>query len=240
MSLDAQAADAAPRIVKAQAVGPLGTPVAFNYADLRRACDDHLNEVRERSRRLIGDAAGEAERIRRGAAEAGRKQGYEDGLKAAEAAVAARVDRLASERLASHLETLLPAIRRLTDELRLEKDRCLARWEADAIRLAVAVAEKLLRRSIAADPAVADRLIGETLRLAAGVPQLTIKLSPADRERLGGAVASLVGAVGKFGSADVVADPSITPGGCVAETRYGRIDGRLETQLERIASELIG
>jgi flagellar assembly protein FliH len=240
MPLDAQAADAAPRIVKAQAAGPLGTPVAFNYSDLRLACDIHLSDVREQSRRLVGDAAGEAEAIRRSAAEAGRKQGYEDGLRTAEAAVAARVDRLAAERLASHLETLLPAIHRLTDELRLEKDRCLARWEGDAIRLAIAVAEKLLHRSISTDPAAADRLIGETLRLAAGVPQLTIKLSPIDRERLGDSVESLVGAAGKFGAAEVVADKSITPGGCVVETRHGRIDGRLETQLERIASELIG
>lgn len=240
MPLEDQVADVAPRIVKAHVAGPLGTPVAFNYADLRRACDDHLNDVRERSRRLVGDAAGEAERIRREAAEAGRKQGYEDGLRAGEAAVATRVERLASERLAGHLETLLPAIGRLTDELRLEKDRCLARWEEDAIRLAVAIAEKLLQRSIAADAAAADRLIAETLRLAAGVPHLTVKLSPMDHERLGDSVGSISGAVGKFGSAEVVADPSVTPGGCVVESRHGRIDGRLETQLERIASELIG
>jgi len=233
-------ATASPRVVKAHAAGPLGAPASFNLADLRQACDDHLGRVEERSRRLIGDATGEADRIRREAAEAGRRDGYRDGLKAAEAEVAGRVDRLAAERCAAQVETVLPAIRGLGDDLRAEQQRWFARWEVEAVRLAVAIAEKILRRSIAADPTTADRPIGETLRLAAGAPQLTVRLSPTDHERLGGSVATLAEAVGRLGETEVVADPSVTAGGCLIETRHGRVDGRLETQLERIASELTG
>jgi flagellar assembly protein FliH len=233
-------ADASPRIVKAPEASGLGLPVAFNFSDLRRACDDHLTAVAERSRRIVGDAAAESDRIRREAADAGRREGHQAGLKAAEAEVAARVERLAAERLGQQLETVLPAVRALADELRLERDRWIARWEADAVRLAVAISEKLLRRAVAADPAVADGLIAETLRLAAGSPKLTVRLAPLDHERLGGSVAVLAAAVGQLGETEVMADPSVGPGGCVVETRHGRIDGRLETQLERIASELAG
>ncbi len=240
MSREAPIADATPRVVKAGSAGPLGTPITFNFGDLRRACDDHLSDVRSRSGRLISDAASEAERIRREAAESGRRDGRRDGLKAAEAETSARVEQLVSERVAVAFETLSPAIERLTDEIRLRRDEWSSRWETEGIRLAVAIAEKLLHRSLRADPASADRLIAEAVRLAAGSPRITVKLSPADYARLGGTVATLAETIGKLGTTDVVADPSITPGGCVVETEHGRIDGRLETQLERIASELSG
>src|SRR3712207_5971879 len=99
MSVPAATAESSPRIVKAHAAGPLGTPITFNYSDLRLACDEHLADVREQSRRIVGDAAGEADRIRKEASEAGRRDGYRDGLKAAEAEVAGRVERLTAERL---------------------------------------------------------------------------------------------------------------------------------------------
>jgi flagellar assembly protein FliH len=233
-------AEAAPKIVKGPEASGLGTPVAFNFSDLRRACDDHLTAVAEKSRRIVQDATTDSDRIRRESAEAGRRDGYRDGLKAAEAEVAGRVERLAAERLAQQLETVLPAIRSVADELRLERDRWAARWEAEGVRLAVAISEKLLRRSMAADPGLADGLIAETLRLAAGAPKLTVRLSPTDHDRLGGSVAALAAAVGQLGETEVVADPAVGVGGCVVETRHGRIDGRLETQLERIAGELIG
>lgn len=233
-------AEAAPKIVKGPEASGLGTPVAFNFSDLRRACDDHLNVVAEKSRRIVQDATSDSDRIRREAAEAGRRDGYRDGLKAAEVEVTARAERLAAERLAQQVETVLPAIRSLAEELQLARDRWVVRWEAEAVGLAVAIAEKLLRRSIDADPGLANGLIVETLRLAAGAPRLTVRLSPVDHERLGGSVAALAAAVGQLGETEVAVDPAVAVGGCVVETRHGRVDGRLETQLERIAGELIG
>ena len=41
------------------------------------------------------------------------------------------------------------------------------------------------------------------------------------------------------GEAELVYDETITPGGCQIETQHGAIDARMETQLERIASELL-
>src|SRR3712207_2792684 len=95
------------RIVKAHAAQSLGAAVAFNYEDLRRACDAHLAEVRIQSRRLIEETGVEADRLRREASEAGRRDGYRDGLKAAEVELDARVERLAAERLEQQLETVL-------------------------------------------------------------------------------------------------------------------------------------
>lgn len=229
-----------PRIVKSHLANGFGTPIAFNYEDLRRACDEHLTGVRERSRQIISDTAEEARRLRDAASEAGRRDGYRDGLKSAEAEIEKRVEQRTAERLAEQLATVLPAVRQLGEQLQLERDRCVARWEGEAVRLAVAIAEKLLKRSLAVDPGAADRLIAETLRMAASSPELSVKLSPVDYERLGGSVTTLAEAIGRLGKTEVVADPAIDPGDSLVETRHGRVDGRLATMLQRIGDELTG
>jgi flagellar assembly protein FliH len=227
-----------PRIIKARAAEGIGTPVAFNYRDLEEACHEQFAVVQEQSQQLLARTQNEAERLRREAIEAGRKAGYQDGIKAAEAHVAERVERLATERLAQQLETVLPSVRHLAEQLVVEQKRWIARWEKDAVRLAVAIAEKLLRRTLAADPCAADGLIAETLRVAAGTPVVKVRLSPLDVERLGTNIEHLTATVGRLGEAQIVGDAKIPPGGCLVETPHGLIDGRLDTMLERIAAEL--
>lgn len=228
-----------PRIVKAKVADGLGTPIAFNFRDLVEQCDEHLAEVRQHSEQLLNATTAEAERLRKEATEAGRKAGYQAGLKAAEAEVAARVERLAAERLSHQIETTLPAIRQLAEHLSIEQERWIARWEREAIQLAVAISEKLLHRTLTIDPAAADAMIADTLRVAAGTTSLTVRLSPTDLDRLTGS-AALRDAMARFGNTAFVGDAKVAPGGCLVETRHGHIDGRLETLLGRIASELCG
>jgi flagellar assembly protein FliH len=227
-----------PRVIKARAAEGIGTPVAFNYKDLEVACHEQFAVVQEQSQQLLEHTQNEANRLRREALDAGRKAGYQDGIKSAETHIAERVDRLATERLAQQLETVLPAVRQLAEQLVREQERWIARWEHDAVRLAVAIAEKLLHRTLAADPSAADAIIAETLRVAAGTPVVKVRMSPLDVERLGANVERLNATVGRLGEAQIVADANISPGGCLIETQHGHIDGRLDTMLERIASEL--
>lgn len=228
------------KIVKAHAVDTIGTPQAFNYQDLKQACDEHLAAVREQSRRIITASAVEVEAAKKSAVEAGHKQGYQAGLKAAEADIAARVERLAAEKLTRQLETVLPAVRLLADRLNSDREQWLVHWEHNAVRLAVAIAEKLIRRTLSVDPTAADAMLSETLTLAAGSTQMTVRMSSVDLERLGSSVTSLRDAIERLGEVNFVADPTIAPGGCIVDTRYGRIDGRVDVMLERISAELIG
>ena len=50
-----------PRILKADALRGLGPRVAFNYEDLRRRCDEHIEQVRAQARDLLEAARREAE-----------------------------------------------------------------------------------------------------------------------------------------------------------------------------------
>ena len=101
------------------------------------------------------------------------------------------------------------------------------------------MAEKILRTKLAIDPDRGQQMILDALRKATGNARLRLRLNPDDLARLGDHAEDIVCSVGTAGEATLVEDSSISPGGCVIETRHGVIDARLETQLERIASELI-
>jgi type III secretion protein L len=134
-------------------------------------------------------------------------------------------------------EAYAEGLARGREEGRAEAAALLARAQAERAReregsstAAVALAVELAARIVgeaARDPAVAAR-VAEEARRAAGGARPTLRVNPED---LPAVEASLVGCA-------FIADPAISRGGCVVETEWGRLDARLETQLERLAAAL--
>ena len=56
---------------------------------------------------------------------------------------------------------------------------------------------------------------------------------------LGRQATEVVRALAACGEAEIVADNSLTRGGCLIETQHGQIDARIETVLDRIVAELL-
>ncbi len=227
------------RILKANDVRGLGSKIVFNYDDLQQRCDDHLLKVREQTRRMIEDAQAEAEQIRTRAHEAAKADGFRQGMSDADAEIERRASGRADQKAAEKLNTLLPAMQQASEGIIREHDRWLADWESAAVRLSVAIAEKLVRHELGVHPESATAMIAEALQLAAGSPQINLHLNPRDIKRLGDHAEQLVKSMAACGDAKLVADDSIACGGCVIESQHGQIDARLETMLERITEELI-
>ena len=135
------------RLLKAEDIRGLGSKVAFNFEDVRRSCDEYVEQIRQQTREMIETTQAETENVRRNA--------YSEGL-------------------------------------------------------------------------------------AAGNPQIRVKLHPDDLAHLGDGAAEVVRTLAACGEATLVPDASLSPGGCLVETQHGIIDARLETQLDRIVSELVG
>jgi flagellar assembly protein FliH len=114
----------------------------------------------------------------------------------------------------------------------------LENWEQNAVRLAVAIAEKIVRRQLDTQPNITVDLVREALELAAGSQSIKVYLNAADYGALGKQVESLVRQLAQVTPAEITTHESVTPGGCVVQTEFGTIDQRLESQLARIAEEL--
>jgi len=227
------------RVLKADALRGLGMRVAFNYEDLRESCEQHLDKVREQTRTMIQEASTEGEEIRARSHEEGFASGRSDGLKDADAEIERRALERAEQMVVDKLNTLTPAMQAAATALLLERDQWRAEWETVGVRLSIAIAKKLLRKELAMDPDAAQASFTSVLELAAGQPHVSIHMHPDDIALLGEHVDDVAAGLASCAKATVTADDTMMPGGCFVETQHGIIDGRIETQLERIASELL-
>jgi flagellar assembly protein FliH len=201
-------------------------PVAFSFADIRGQATDYLGTVRAEAAKIVQQAHQQAEQIRRQAEAAGRK--------AAEAAI----ERVLDEKVARRMDTLVPALEQLVQKMNDAKGELMSRWESSAVKVASAIAERIIRREIVADPQITLDLVAEALRLAAGSDEITLRVNPTDYENLGSQINRLAETLCQLAPSSIVADPEISAGGCRIETKYGEVDQQIESQLRRIEEEL--
>jgi flagellar assembly protein FliH len=77
------------------------------------------------------------------------------------------------------------------------------------------------------------------LQLAVGAPRIRLRLHGDDAALLGTQSAEVVRSLAACGEAEVVADNSLTRGGCMIDTQHGQIDARVETVLDRMVAQLL-
>jgi len=229
-----------PRVLKARDSRGLAPHVAFNFEDIRRRCEEEVQQARKQADDILRQAKQEAEQAGQQAFEEARKAGFRQGLQDAEEDVQRRAAELAQQNSDEAIRTTLPAVRELAETLTRERECRLADWETEIIRLSVAIAEKLVRRKIDTSPDLAPELIRETLQLVTGSTRLRVRLNPQDEAQLGEFVHEVAQSLAQVAEVHTIADETVSAGGCVVETEHGVIDGRLETQLERIVAELSG
>lgn len=199
------------KIIKARLApeAPLGPPRV-----LKRDVHDAGVEAR-----AIIEAAGqqaqalldEAIRLRDDALEAGRRQGYREGL--------AEWDE--ARRGVLHAREALDA-----------------KYEAELVRLSVKVAEKIIGDELHTHPETIVSIVRECLSGIRNAQNLTLRVSSSDREEVLQQMDLLYREVG-LRNIQVVGDPSVSPGGCIVESERGIVDARLETQLRRLEEILM-
>lgn len=199
---------------------------SFNFDDMSVRAGAYLDTIRIEADEILAKARKEAEAIRRGAEEAGRQ-----------AAIKA-VEKVMEEKVGKQLASLLPAIRQAADQLVQAKQAWLTHWENRAVHVATRIAGCVIRREVAREPQITTQLIKEALELAAGNTDVQLRVHPDDLSTLGKHVESLVREASREGSCSIVADATISAGGCRVETRFGAIDQQFDAQLRRIEEEL--
>lgn len=200
--------------------------VAFNFDDMRGHADEYLDKVREQAKQILFEAAQAAQTI--------RQQAEQEGRRAGEAAIEATVDR----KLAGQMQSVFPALRKAVDDIHKARPAWVAQWERQAIHLATAMAERVIRRELREDPTITVTLVREALELATGSSKVRLLLNPNDLDTLRDQVTCLADELCRLAPAEIVADASIQPGGCRVETQHGTIDQQIESQLARIEEEL--
>lgn len=145
--------------------------------------------------------------------------------------------RRADSQADARLQSALAALHAASEQLHAQQDRCLEQAQAETVRLAVAIAERLLDRTLTTHPESVVDLVRSALQWSVGAERLSIRLHPADAELVTSAAATLQTATDA--TLEFVADESLTRGDCVVEAPNGRVDARREILLQRITDELL-
>lgn len=167
------------------------------------------------------EAPAAEERIRE-AHQAGYREGLAAGREEAQAGARAEAQtetRPAMERLARTLEELAALKPRLREEA-----------ESDLVRLAVAIARRIVRRELTIDPQAIEGLIRVALRELEGREVSRVRVHPEHAQLVRG----LVAGAGRENAIEVVGDPSMERGGAVFETARGNLDASVDSQLAEI------
>lgn len=155
------------------------------------------------------DPAPDLDAIRKEAFQEGFQAGEESGAKRAEQAAAARIDELG----------------RVVDEIAGYKTALRAAAVRETVELAFAVARRVVRRELTLDPGMTLAMVRACLDEYPGVEVRRARVHPSSAALVEESLGERL---------EVVGDDAVAPGGAVLETEQGRLDARIDTQLEEI------
>jgi len=138
----------------------------------------------------------------------------------------------AASRTAAQNE-IRPLIERLAgtiDELAALRPRLREQAESDLVRLAVAIARRVVRRELTIDPQAISGLVKAALEQISAGERIRVRVHPQDE----GTVRSFLVAAGRAASIEVAGDAALERGSAILETERGNLDASAETQLAEI------
>ena len=200
--------------------------VAFHFDDMAEKAKSYLASVQAEAQKTISAAEQQAETI--------RKRAEQDGRDAA----MAQMRLVAEQKVAMQIKTLMPALQEAVKQIEQSRATCLKHWERQAVHLAAAIAERIIRKELSREPEITLTLVREALELSAGSADIRLYLNPDDHKVLGAQARLLIEELTRMGTVEVINSEVITPGGCRVETKFGAIDQQIETQLAQIEEEL--
>jgi flagellar assembly protein FliH len=110
-----------------------------------------------------------------------------------------------------------------------------------ALVLARKIAEKIVGRAVELDPSVMGEIVGQALSACrARGGRLVLHVHPDDRAAVEQTRPNWSQRIASAADVRVVDDESVGRSGCVVETPVGRLDARLQTQLDALERALRG
>jgi flagellar assembly protein FliH len=188
-------------------------------------------EARARADEIVRAARAEADRVREEARREGFDRGRDEGR-----AQAAREER---ERVAAEAAALRAILEEAARALLARRDEFLAAAERDLVRLAVAIAGKIVRAEVQSGRKVAPAAVRRAVELAGRRRELRVLLHPEDLALVDADLPALRRDFPQGGPVTLEASDRVSRGGCLVLTAEGAVDAEVETQLREIERGLL-
>jgi flagellar biosynthesis/type III secretory pathway protein FliH len=162
----------------------------------------------------------------------GHELGYQQGLKIAEDEIREK-NREASEKA-------LNEINRMLETIENKKSEILDKFEADLGKLAVTIAQKIVKRELSTDDNTMQSIIQNVLESYRDQAWVKISVSPTTAELLTRADCTIAQALQEVSnSVKIVAMPEMNNGDCQIDLPDRLIDAGIDTQMNQIKAALL-
>lgn len=180
---------------------------ATDAESLIRQAESKALELVERARERIAQMEVEARA-------SGREEGYAAGKSAAD----------------EELDPVITTMRELIESVRTQRAAAIAAAEPELVRLAMAVAERVIHGELVTNPAVIVDNVREALTRLVSREVVTLRVNPLDLDMIRTHRDQIV-AAGDVEHLRIVEDQRVDRGGVMVETDAGTIDAKVATQL---------
>ncbi len=182
-----------------------------------RAADDAetlLKQAETTSLDLLAKTQARVEQIEEEARSNGYQEGYDQGRQAAH----------------DELDPVFTTMRELVEGVRAQRDAVIASAEPELVRLAMAIAERIVHTEVANNRHVIVENVRAALTRLVSREVVTLRVNPADHETIRQYRDSIV-AASDVEHLRIVEDQRVDRGGVLVETDAGTIDAKISTQL---------
>lgn len=181
-----------------------------------------LRDAAARARDLLALAQTQSDAIQAAARAAGHEEGVAAGRSEIETQLGAAV----------------AALQGVVDEARAQRQKIIETAEPELVKLAMAIAERIVHEQITVDPNVVLENVRQALTRLVGREVVTLRVHPADLEMIR-AHRDAIAASNDVEHLRVVEDQRVDRGGVVVETDAGTIDAKISTQIREARRTLL-
>ena len=198
---------------------------AIDLAAVRKEADETIERGRREADLLVQAAKGQAQQIL-----AQARTDVEDLRTQAQADGSARGQEAGRAQAAEEAREAIATLHDLVESARTERRSIVDGAEPEVVRLALAVAERVLHREIEIQPDVVLGMVRVGLSRLSGREKVTVRVNPGDLATMREHREALLNG-NDIEGLRIVEDQRVDRGGVVIETESGTIDAKIGTQL---------
>ena len=216
-----------------------GSKEVFNFRDLEAEAEALLDAARRETECVRRGAQEEALKLFEQSRAQGYEAGHETGLSEGRQTGHQEAIEESRKEFSKQSEEVVGLLRQECESCERIKEDVLWRAEQDTVELAVMIAKKVTKEAGLLHRSVATANVKAALELIGTCTDVVVRVNPQDVAHLETLSSGKEGFLGTYRHICFEQDESVSSGGCVIRTAENEIDGQLETQVERIAEELL-
>lgn len=222
--------------------------IVLDLGDLQRQGALLIKQARDQAEAELAQARAGRARILAGASDQGRAEGFAKGLEEGRRKGVEDAYQAALNEHRQKLETLEANWSSVLAEFAAQREVLIQQATEDVVALALAIARRVIKRSIECDPNIVVDQVAAALAVVTRPTEVQIAVHPDDRPLVADALPGLLAALPMIRHAEVIEDKKAQRAGCVVRTRGdrvmndvggGEIDASIQTQIDRIVELLV-